>query len=71
MNINAKSKWASAIIGLDQYKTDLILDNHTLIADEPVDIGGKDLGPSPGDLITLVSFLHSYYFANVCKQKRF
>lgn len=53
MDINAKSKWASAIIGLDQYKTELVLDNHTLIADEPLDNGGQDLGPSPGDLIRL------------------
>jgi putative redox protein len=53
MDIKTKSKWASAIIGSDQYKTDLILDNHTLVGDEPLENGGKDLGPSPGDLIRL------------------
>lgn len=49
----AKPKWAAAIIGRDQYKTDLILDSHTLIGDEPLDNGGKDLGPAPGDLLRL------------------
>jgi putative redox protein len=48
-----KTKWASAIIGLDQYKTNLVLDNHTLVADEPPTNGGKDLGPAPGDLMRL------------------
>jgi putative redox protein len=46
-------KWASASIGTDQYKTDITLDNHTLTADEPVDNGGKDLGPSPGDFLRI------------------
>ena len=48
-----KPKWAAAVIGRDQYKTDLILDSHTLIGDEPLDNGGKDLGPAPGDLLRL------------------
>jgi putative redox protein len=51
--IDEKVTWASAIIGEDLYKTDLILDSHTLIADEPTDNGGKDLGPSPGDFLRL------------------
>lgn len=48
-----KTVWASAIIGHDHYKTNLILDNHTLVADEPLDNGGKDMGPAPGDLMRL------------------
>jgi putative redox protein len=51
--IDEKAKWASAIIGEDLYKTNLILDSHTLIADEPIGSGGKDLGPSPGDFLRL------------------
>jgi putative redox protein len=49
----AKPRWAAAIIGREQYKTELILDSHTLTADEPVEDGGKDLGPAPGDLLRL------------------
>ncbi len=48
-----KIRYASAIIGNDQYKTELITDSHTLIGDEPIDNGGKDLGPSPGDFIRM------------------
>jgi putative redox protein len=46
-------KWASAIIGLDKYKTNLLLDNHSLIADEPIDAGGQDAGPTPGDFLRI------------------
>src|SRR5687767_96931 len=46
-------KWASAIIGADQYKTRLIAGNHELIGDEPFDNGGKGLGPGPGDLLRM------------------
>jgi putative redox protein len=53
MDETAKLRWASAIIGREQYKTDLILDSHTMIGDEPIDSGGKDLGPAPGDLLRL------------------
>ncbi|HEY0654499.1 MAG TPA: OsmC family protein [Chryseosolibacter sp.] len=43
--------WVSARIGNDQYKTDIITDTHTFLADEPIDNGGKDLAPSPGDFL--------------------
>ena len=46
-------KWASAIIGAGQYKTEMRLDSHTLIADEPLDNGGQDLGPSPSDFLRM------------------
>jgi putative redox protein len=46
-------KWASAIIGLDKYKTNILLDNHSLIADEPIDAGGQDAGPTPGDFLRI------------------
>ncbi len=43
----------TAIIGHDLYKTELIATGHTLIADEPEEAGGGDLGPSPGQFLQL------------------
>jgi putative redox protein len=44
---------ATATIGKDVYKTELQSRTHTVIADEPFDAGGKDLGPRPGDFIRM------------------
>lgn len=33
------------------YRTELTLGPHTIVADEPVEAGGEDLGPSPYDLL--------------------
>jgi putative redox protein len=44
---------AIATISNDVYKTELVARKHTLVADEPVDVGGKDLGPRPGDFIRM------------------
>ncbi len=44
-----EEKVAIATISDEIYKTELKVRNHTLIADEPADVGGKDLGPRPGD----------------------
>jgi len=33
------------------YKTQLDANGHTIIADEPIEVGGKDLGVTPGDLL--------------------
>ncbi len=44
---------AVATIGNDVYKTELVARDHTVIADEPLDVGGKDLGPRPGDFIRM------------------
>lgn len=44
---------ATATIGTDVYKTELTARTHTIIADEPVDVGGKDLGPRPGDFVRM------------------
>jgi putative redox protein len=51
MDTKETGRWASATIGTDAYKTQITLDNHTFIADEPISNGGKDLGPSPGDFL--------------------
>lgn len=53
MKTGANIKWASAVMGAEQYKTEMILDTHTLISDEPLDNGGKDLGPSPSDFLRM------------------
>jgi putative redox protein len=43
----------TATIGLDRYKTEIISSGHTVISDEAVDSGGKDLGPSPPEFILI------------------
>ncbi len=44
---------AVAVIGNDRYKTELSARSHRVIADEPVDVGGNDVGPRPGDFIRM------------------
>ena len=53
MSETDKTRWVKATIREDTYKTELRTDTHTIIADEPVNVGGTDLGPSPGDLIRM------------------
>lgn len=48
-----EEKVAVATIGQDVYKTELVARTHTIIADEPLDVGGKDLGPRPGDFLRM------------------
>src|SRR5690606_21028872 len=38
-------------IGKDPYKTEIHIQPHVLIADEPKDLGGQDLGPAPAELL--------------------
>jgi putative redox protein len=35
------------------YATDLHAANHIAIADEPTNVGGKDIGPAPGDYLCM------------------
>lgn len=45
-------KQITATIGKDKYTTNIkTYTEHTLISDEPEDIGGKNIGPSPGELL--------------------
>jgi putative redox protein len=48
-----EERTATATIGQDLYRTEMKIGNHLLIADEPASVGGKDLGPRPGDYILM------------------
>jgi putative redox protein len=51
--MHPKIKWTSAVIAVDRYKTQIFTDSHTLISDEPETLGGKNLGPAPGDFLRM------------------
>lgn len=38
-------------IGKDPYKTEIHIQPHVLISDEPKDLGGQELGPAPAELL--------------------
>lgn len=40
-----------ATIGKQKYKTELQSRNHIVIADEPIDVGGQDMGFTPSELL--------------------
>lgn len=42
----------TAITGRDKYKTIIRSEANEIIADEPIDLGGKDLGLNPAELLT-------------------
>jgi putative redox protein len=48
-----EEKVAIATIGEEIYKTELVARTHRIIADEPIDVGGKDSGPRPGDFLRM------------------
>lgn len=41
----------TAEIGKDKYTTQISAGKHTIISDEPNDLGGKDKGPNPNELL--------------------
>jgi uncharacterized OsmC-like protein len=43
--------WVIARTGSAGYRTDLQVDGQSLIADEPVDVGGTGLGPTPYEFL--------------------
>ena len=46
-------KWVSAIVRKDPYITEITTDTHKLIGDEPLESGGQDKGPGPGDFLRM------------------
>jgi putative redox protein len=42
---------ASAELGAENYRVDVAMGDHRLLADEPAMRGGKDAGPAPYDLL--------------------
>ncbi len=42
---------ATGRIDTDKYKTDIATGHHALVADEGPELGGRDLGPAPYDLL--------------------
>lgn len=38
-------------IGKDPYRTEIHVQPHVILADEPKDMGGRDLGPAPAELL--------------------
>ncbi|MBL0742071.1 OsmC family protein [Chryseolinea lacunae] len=47
------SRTVVATIGRDKFNTQLSNAVHSLVADEPVDAGGQDAGPTPGDYMRM------------------
>ena len=44
------SNLSKATISVEKYRTLIETDDHHFIVDEPLDLGGVDLGPNPGEL---------------------
>jgi putative redox protein len=43
----------TATIGKDHYRTEIVAGNKTVVADEPEELGGSDLGPAPGEFLMI------------------
>ena len=43
--------WVTATIGPAGFRTDVSAGRHSMIADEPVAVGGTDIGPTPYDFL--------------------
>ena len=50
--ISSKKRVAASLDAKDKFTTNLQLGNHRLLADEPVDFGGNDFGPTPYDYLS-------------------
>lgn len=44
---------ATAVTGTTRYETKLVARKHYVIADEPEELGGKDVGPRPGEIMCM------------------
>ncbi len=49
----ADNRTVTATIGKDPYRTELKTSDHTIWSDEPTEAGGKNEGPTPGDLMRM------------------
>jgi len=49
--VEADAGWITARVGANGYRTDLQIDGYTLIADEPTNVGGSGLGPTPYEFL--------------------
>ena len=47
----ASDEWVVTHIGNEKYRTDITARGHTIVADEPLSLGGTNLGPTPYDLL--------------------
>ncbi len=45
------SSWVTATIGLSGYRTEVSARSHAVVADEPLALGGTDLGPTPYEFL--------------------
>ncbi len=43
----------TASIGRDHYRTEILASGKTIIADEPEELGGTDVGPAPGEFLMI------------------
>jgi len=49
----ADNRTVTATIGRDPFRTELKTSDHTIWSDEPNEAGGKNEGPTPGDLLRM------------------
>lgn len=47
------NRTVTATLRKDIYRTEISTSVHTLFADEPAEVGGKDSGPTPGDFMRM------------------
>lgn len=43
----------TAVIGREEYRTEVTSNEHTLVGDERTEAGGKNLGPGPGEFLMI------------------
>ena len=49
--VDADARWIIARVGPSGYRTDVEINDYALIADEPTNVGGSGLGPTPYELL--------------------